>query len=93
MNFLDFTQTVVDVSTYSVAISTRPTVVRGVYINTVLSAHTVVIKSVTTAIYTFPASSAAGTYFEFGDTTFANGLVVDPNDSSTGNITIEYKVL
>ena len=52
-----------------------------------------VIKSGTTAIYTLPASSAAGTYFEFGDTTFANGLVVDPNDSSTGNITIEYKVL
>lgn len=93
MNNFDFKQTVVDTSTDSTTLSTRPAILRGVYVNTTLSAHTVVIKDNTTAAYTLPASLPAGTYIPFGDVTLHGGLVVDPDNDSTGSITVEYKVL
>jgi len=96
MNNQDFKQTVVDTSANSTTLSTRPTILTGVYVNTALSAHTVVIKNGATAAYTLPASLAAGTYLALGGiagVTLDAGLVIDPDDSSTGSITVEYKVL
>lgn len=64
---------------------------RGVYINTTLSAHTVVIKDDTTAMFTIPASSPAGQFIPFGDAEFLTNLTVDWDASmSAGNITLVY---
>lgn len=65
-------------------------IVRGVYINTTLSAHTVIIKDGTTAKFTIPASSVAGKVFDLLDAHFQTSLNIDPDDSSTGSITVVY---
>jgi hypothetical protein len=70
-----------------------PALVQAVYINTALSAHTVVLKDGGTAVYTIPGSAAAGNKYGFGPTRFETSLVIDPDDSSTGNVTIEYRDL
>lgn len=93
MNNFDFKQTVVDTSTNSTTLSTRPAILRKVYVNTTLSNHTVVIKNGSTAAFTLPALLPAGTEIDFGDVTLDAGLVIDPDDSSTGSITATYKVL
>lgn len=87
----EFTKAVVDTSDNSTTIRTGAVIVRGVWINTVLSAHTVILKDGTTSIFTIPASAPAGTWIPLGDTVFNTSLVVDPDDSSTGNITVVYK--
>ena len=70
-----------------------PALVCAVYINTALSAHTVVLKDGTTAVYTIPANATAGNKYGFGPTRFETSLVIDPDDSSTGSVTIEYRPL
>ncbi len=84
---------VVDTSVNSTTVSSKPALVVGVYVNTVLSAHTVIIKDDTAAVLTLKASLAAGTFLEIPPTRFETSLVVDPDDSSTGNITIFYRDL
>ena len=79
-----------DTSNNLTTISAVPALVKGVYINTTLSAHTVVLKDDTTAVITIPASSRAGDAFDFDGTRFETSLVLDPDDSSTGNITILF---
>jgi hypothetical protein len=87
--------TPIDLSTdASTTVSSVPALLVGVYVNTVLSAHVVEIKDNATTIITLPASLAAGTFLNFAvGIRFETSLVVDPNDSSTGNITILYKTL
>jgi hypothetical protein len=68
-----------------------PALVFGVYVNTVLSAHTVVLLDNTTAKLTLPASLAAGSERCFYGARFETSLVIDPDDSSTGNITVFYR--
>ena len=70
-----------------------PAVVFGVYVNTVLSAHTVVFKDGTVAKLTLPASLAAGSERCFYGARFDTSLVIDPDDSSTGNVTVFYRPL
>ena len=83
---------VIDTSTNSTTVTSVPALVKGVYINTTLSAHTVVLKDDTTAVFTIPAEAGAGDAFDFGDegTRFETSLVCDPDDASTGNLTILY---
>src|SRR5688572_9387863 len=80
-----------DVSTDSTTIYNGPALLFGIYVNTVLSAHTVVIQDNATAVITLPASLAAGTNLAFPGIRFETSLVCNPNDSSTGNITIMYR--
>ena len=68
-----------------------PCLLMGIFVNTVLSAHTVLIPDATTAIVTLPASLAAGTMVEFPGLRFETSLNIDPNDASTGNLTIIYR--
>lgn len=63
---------------------------RGVLVRTGLSAHEVVIKDDTTEIAVVPASSGVGTWIECGDMPFDTSLVIDPDDSSTGDVTVVY---
>lgn len=69
----------------------EPSLLHGIYVNTVLSAHTVIIADATTAIVTLPASLAAGTMINFPGLRFETSLNIDPNDASTGNITVMFR--
>ncbi len=62
----------------------------GIYVDTVLSAHLVVISDGSQAVITLPASLAAGTLLEFPGVEFNTSIVVDPNASSTGDIVVFY---
>lgn len=83
---------VVDVADDSTTITTTgPVELLGVYINTVLSAHALPIKDGTVTKLTIPASAAAGTFYDFFGGKFLTSLVVDPNDSATGNVTLFWR--
>ena len=85
---------VVDTSTDSTTVSAVPTIVFGVFVNTVLSAHTVILKDNATSVITLPASLAAGTNLQWPNgIRFETSFVVDPDNSSTGNITVLYKAI
>lgn len=75
-------------------ISAGPAILYGVFVNTVLSAHTVIFKDAATSVITLPASLAAGTFVNFSNgIRFETSLQIDPDDSSTGNVTVFYKPL
>ena len=83
----------VDTADNTTNVTAGPAILYGIFVNTVLSAHTVVIKDGAIAVLTLPASLAAGTYHEFKNgIEFGTNIVVDPDDSSTGNITLIYGV-
>lgn len=85
--------TAVDTSVDSTTVYNGPAILLGIFVNTVLSAHTVVIQDNSTAKITLPASLAAGTNLAFPGIRFDTSLVVNPDNSSTGNITIMYRPL
>ena len=89
----EYTYQVVDTSTNSTTVYNGPAILKGVYVNTGLSAHTVVMKDNATAVVTIPASAAAGSMYTFPGILCATSLVCDPDDSSTGSITVVYKPL
>jgi hypothetical protein len=84
----EFKYTVVDLATDSTTITTAKAILRAIYINTTLSAHALVIKDNATTVFTIPAGTVAGTWVPFGDAYFSGGIVIDPDNSGTGNITV-----
>lgn len=62
----------------------------GIYINTVLSAHTVDITDDGTTVITLPASLAAGTFIDLPGIR-CSALEIAPNASSTGNVVVFYR--
>jgi hypothetical protein len=82
---------VVDVSVNSTTVYNGPALLFGVYVNTVLSAHTCPITDAATTVVTLPVSAAAGTVYRFPGIRFETSLIVDPNDAGTGNITVIYR--
>lgn len=87
----EWTPQAVDTSVNLTTVNAVPTLLKGWYVNTVLSAHTVVIKDGTTAVFTIPASLAAGSKEMFDEgVQLLTSLIVDPDNSSTGNITMIY---
>ena len=94
LNHSECVYAVVDTSTDSTTVTSVPTLVFGVFVNTVLSAHTVILKDNATSVITLPASLAAGTNLHWPNgIRFETSFVVDPDNSSTGNITVLYKPL
>jgi len=89
----EYKYAVVDLNDNITIISTKPALVKGIYVNIVLSAHTVNIEDDTDPVITLEANLAAGTLREFPPIRFETSLVVDPDDSSTGNITVFYSDL
>ena len=86
--------TVVDLSENSnTVISDVPALLLGIHVNVVMSAHAVTIDDGTTAKITLAASTAAGTNINCYAGVFSTSLVVNPNDSSTGTITVFYRPL
>ncbi len=83
----------IDLATDSTTVLTSPAIVRGFYVNTVLSAHACNINNGSDTVFIIPASLAAGTIVDFAGeqgVLFDVNLVIDPNDSATGSITIMY---
>ena len=84
--------TVVDLSgDANTVISTGATLLMGIHVNVVMSAHAVTIDDGTTAVMTLAASTAAGTNINCFGTLFSGTLEVNPNNSSTGTITVFYR--
>lgn len=84
---------VVDLATDLTTVFTGPCILYSVYVNTVLSADALPIQDGTIAVITLPASTAAGDNFEFPGIRFDTSLIVDPADSATGNITLNYRTV
>ena len=85
---------VVDLSTAITTVSTLPVIVKGVYVNTVLSADACNINNGTSTIFILKASLAAGSVIDFAGeegVLFDTNLIIDPDNSASGNITILYK--
>lgn len=82
---------VVDVSVNSTTVYNGPAILFGVYVNTVLSAHTCPITDDAVTVITLPASWAAGSMQTFPGIRFETSLIVNPNDAATGNITVAYR--
>jgi len=82
---------VIDVAADSTTAYNGPALLFGVYVNTVLSAHTLPITDASTTVVTIPASAAAGSIYTFPGIRFETSLIVNPNDSATGNITVAYR--
>lgn len=85
--------TTFDTATNSSTEYPGPAILSYIYVNTVLSAHTVVFKDSATAKLTLPASMAAGTQLTPPGMRFDTNLTIDPDDTSTGNITYCYRPL
>lgn len=82
-----------DTSNNSTTIYNAPCIYLGAVVTTALSAHVVLIKDGSNVIDAFPASAAIGTNHDFGGVRCETSLVIDPDDSSTGNMTVFYKPL
>ena len=87
----EFDTDVVDLSDNSTTVYGGRALLRSVYVNTTLSAQPVLITDGSATVFTIPASTAAGTTMLFGDTHFKTSLMVNPDDSATGSITVTYK--
>lgn len=77
----------------STTVYNGPAVLEYVYVNTALSAATVLLVDGATTKITLPASMAAGSSPRIPGTMFRTSLVVDPDDASTGNITVCFRPL
>jgi hypothetical protein len=86
----EFKWDVVDLTDNATTVSTRRSILRGAYINTTVSLATI-IKNGTDTVFTLPASTSPGQFIAFGDVVFDAGIVIDPDDSATGSITVVYK--
>jgi len=81
---------VVNVADDSTTVHTGRCFLYGVYVNTGLTAQALPIKDGATTLVTIPASAAAGAHYSFPGIEFRTSLVVDPDNSATGNITVAY---
>jgi hypothetical protein len=85
--------TVVDVSVNSTTVSAGPAILKGIIVNTALSAAALPIQSGSDTLVTIPASAAAGSHYIYGEgIIFPSTLVVNPDDAATGNITVLWGV-
>lgn len=82
---------VVDVSTDSTTVYNGKCRYYGAAVTTALSAHALPIQDGTSAIDSFAASAAVGTVHSWPGIICNTSLVVDPNDSATGSITVFYR--
>lgn len=86
----EFLTSVVDLSTDSTTVYGYPVILRGISVNVALSAHACPITDGSTTTFQVPASAGIGQWIECGDARMAT-LVVDPDNSGTGTITVVYK--
>lgn len=84
----------VNTATDSTTVVDGPCIYYGYSVTTALSAHTVIIQDNATAIDGIAASAAVGSsHFIPNGIRCATSLVVNPDDSSTGNIAVYFRRL
>lgn len=81
---------VVDVANDVTTVCPNPCRLWGIFVNTALSAHACPIMDGAATPITLPASQAVG-MIAFPGIYFGTSLIVDPNNSGTGNITVLYE--
>tara|TARA_R110002094_G_scaffold157781_2_gene144047 strand:+ start:14446 stop:14751 length:306 start_codon:yes stop_codon:yes gene_type:complete len=88
-----FVPGVVDMTTASAALTTDNTLLRGVHVQTALSAQALELSdgSGGTVLFTVPASAPAGAWFEAGDMRFPNGIYVVSTAVTSGKVTINAR--
>lgn len=84
---------VVDVSVDTTTVYNGPAILFGVYVNTALSAQALPIQDGSTTVVSIAASAAVGTNITFPGIRFETSLIVNPNDSATGSVTVAYRPL
>lgn len=90
----DWNYTIVDLSVDSTVVSDAPTIVGNIWVETVMSAHTVAIADDTVTVKTLEASSAVGTSWEqLKGLRCETNLTVTPNISSTGIIHVLWRLM
>lgn len=82
---------VVSVNDNTTTVYNGPALLYGVYVNTALSAEAVPITDGATTVVSIPASAAAGAQYPFPGIRFGTSLIVNPNDASTGSITVAFR--
>ena len=82
---------VVDLSDNTTTIYTGPCILLGTHVNTVLSAHIVLITDGATTVASMPASTAAGTDNDYHGLRCETSLIVNPDDSSTGSLLVMWR--
>jgi hypothetical protein len=83
--------TVVNVADDSTTVSATPAILYSVHVNTALSAHACPIADNTTTVFSLAASSAVGTNISWPKgIPFNTSLIVDPDNSGTGSITLVW---
>lgn len=82
---------VVNVADDSTTIYTGKCIYYGAAVTTALSAHALPIMDGSNTIDSFAASSAVGVVHSWPGIVCLTSLVVDPNNSATGNITVFYR--
>jgi hypothetical protein len=85
---------VVDVANNSTTVFTGPCIYYGCVVTTVLSAHALPIIDGSNTIDSLAASSAVGTRSTNAvGIRCATGILVNPDDAATGNVTVYYRPL
>ena len=83
--------TVVPVADDTTTVFTGPCILYGIYVNTVLSAHVLPIEDASTTVVSVVASAAAGTSILYPGIRFNTSLIVNPDDSATGSVTVAWR--
>lgn len=86
--------TSVDLSTDSTTVYTGACFIKEIHVSVGLSAHLTLIKDDTTTYFGLPASAAAGANYQYGGEVgvpFATSLIIDPDNSGTGTITVVWR--
>lgn len=82
---------VVDLADDSTTIYTGPCQLMGIYVNTILSAHIVLIKDGALTMGSLHVSMAAGTNLDFHGMRFDTSLIIDPDNASTGKLLVMWR--
>lgn len=84
--------TIVDLATDAdVVVNAAPSVLLGVMVDTVMSAHAALIKDSTTTKITVPASSVAGYQIPGYSASFLSNITVESDNSATGKLAIYWR--
>ena len=68
-----------------------PSILKGFFVNTVMSAHQAEIRNNTVSVFKTKASLAEGSYVDLQETKFGTKMVVVCAAAQTGNITVLYR--
>jgi hypothetical protein len=91
--YSDIRYTVVNVADDSTTISATPAIFFSIHVNTVLSAQALPVLDGANTICSLAASSAVGTNLVTRGIPCLTSLIVNPNDSATGSVTVVWAPL